>query len=110
MATDHIALFTETEGEMSTVCVGEEHLNEPAERERTGAQLGLLFTYPSRPAHTPCLSLPIDRWLQSLTPGLIYGSAAWRDGLWHSEGNVTVVSSETDTSSHTGTPGLPHSV
>lgn len=50
----------------------------------------------------PSVFVCIDLFLLSLTLGLIHSSAGQRESLWHSEGNVTAVTSETDT--------LPHSL
>lgn len=50
----------------------------------------------------PSVFVCIDLFLLSLTLGLIHSSAGQRESFWHSEGNVTAVTSETDT--------LPHSL
>lgn len=50
----------------------------------------------------PSVFVCIDLFLLSLTLGLIHSSAGQRENFWHSEGNVTAVTSETDT--------LPHSL
>lgn len=44
-----------------------------------------------------CSSVYIDLLPPSLTLRLIHASAGQGKGLWHSEGNVTAVTSETDT-------------
>lgn len=50
--------------------------------------------YQSRPL---CSSVCISVFPLSSILGLIHASAGQREGLWHSEANVTAVTSETDT-------------
>lgn len=71
----------------------------------------LSVSHPAAYQSSPlCLSVCINLFPPSLTLRLIHASAGQRDGLWHSEGNVTAVTSEIDTLPSTLALGRnPHS-